>query len=119
MEARSMKAAALREVGQPLFVDEVELRGPGRDEVLVRVAACGVCHSDLHIIRGEWAGFEPPLIAGHEGAGIVEQVGEGVSHVKPGDRVVLGWKSNCGECHYCTTGRPYLCIDSPRLKSSS
>ncbi len=116
---RVMKAAVLYEPGAPLIIDEVELRGPASDEVLVRIAACGVCHSDLHIIRGEWAGFEPPIIAGHEGAGFVEQVGPGVTHVSPGDPVVLGWKSSCGECRYCVDGRPYLCVDSPRPKPSS
>ena len=118
-DVRTMKAAVLYEAGRPQVVEEVELRGPGRDEVLARVTACGVCHSDLHIIRGEWAGFEPPLVAGHEGAGIVEEVGEGVKHVRPGDHIVLGWKSSCGECRYCVAGRPYLCADSPRPEPTS
>ena len=104
-----MKAAVLNQAGSPLVVQEVDLHGPGHNEVLVRMAACGVCHSDLHIVRGEWVGFDPPIVVGHEGAGVIEQVGEGVTAVKPGDHVVLGWKTHCGECAYCISGRPYLC----------
>jgi S-(hydroxymethyl)glutathione dehydrogenase/alcohol dehydrogenase len=114
-----MRAAVLYQAGAPLVVEEVELQGPGPNEVLVRMAACGVCHSDLHIIRGEWAGFDPPIVVGHEGAGIVERVGEGVTAVAPGDHVVVGWKSRCGECRYCITGRPHLCDRPPLLDEES
>ena len=114
METR-MKAAVLYDAGSPLVVDEVALRGPGRDEVLVRVAACGVCHSDFHMVKGEWVDYRPPIVVGHEGAGVVEQTGEGVTTVKPGDHVVLGWKASCGACRYCIIGRPYLCEDPPAL----
>lgn len=109
------KAAVLYEAGAPLVVEEVELRGPGRNEVLVRMAACGVCHSDIHIVKGEWSGFDPPVVAGHEGAGIVEHVGEDVTNVKPGDHVVIGWQTSCGECQLCITGRPYLCDNPPGM----
>jgi S-(hydroxymethyl)glutathione dehydrogenase/alcohol dehydrogenase len=117
--AKRMRAAVLHEVGSPLVLEEVELHGPSRDELLVRVAACGVCHSDWHMIKGEWAGFSPPIIVGHEGAGVVEQVGEGVTGVQPGDHVVLGWKTSCGQCRYCRDGRPYLCESSPTLSADS
>ena len=76
------------------------------------MAACGVCHSDVHQIKGEWAGFDPPIVIGHEGAGVVEQVGEDVTSVKPGDHVVIGWQTSCGECRFCITGQPHMC-DSP------
>ena len=119
-EFRLLNAAVLNTFGESLALEQVQLRGPGREEVLVRMTACGVCHSDLHIIRGEWKGFDPPLIAGHEGAGIVEEVGKGVTHVRPGDHIVLAWKSNCGSCRQCIEARPHLCTDSPRpLPSSS
>ena len=112
---KGMRAAVLYESGSPLVIDNVELQGPGPDEVLVRVSACGVCHSDLHMIKGDWVGFDPPIIVGHEGAGIVEQVGDNVTSVEPGDHVVLGWRTTCGECRYCITGRPYLCSNSPGI----
>jgi S-(hydroxymethyl)glutathione dehydrogenase/alcohol dehydrogenase len=110
-----MKAAVLYEAGSPLVVEEVELEGPGRDEVLVRMAACGVCHSDVHQVKGEWAGFDPPIVIGHEGAGVVEQVGDAVTTVKPGDHVVLGWQTSCWACAYCMTGQPHLCDNPPGM----
>src|SRR4051812_28463212 len=102
------KAAVLFEVGQPLVVREVDLEEPRAGEVLVRVAAAGVCHSDLHYMKGEWA-IPKPAVLGHEGAGTVERVGPGVSRVKPGDRCILIFRPNCGKCYYCTVGRPMLC----------
>ena len=110
-----MKAAVLYEAGAPLVVEEVELQGPGRNEVLVRLAACGVCHSDLHILKGEWAGFDPPIVVGHEGAGVVERVGEDVTSVKPGDHVVIGWQTSCGDCRLCITGHTHLCDNPPGM----
>ena len=114
-----INAAVLEKAGSPLVVGQVTLGGPGRGEVLVRMAVCGVCHSDLHIIKGEWAGFEPPIIVGHEGAGVVEAVGEGVDTVAPGDHVVLGWKTRCGRCRSCANGWPHLCDDPPVLAQES
>ena len=114
-----IKAAVLESAGSPLVVEEVALGGPGRGEVLVRVAACGVCHSDLHIIKGEWAGFEPPIIVGHEAAGVVEAVGAGVTTVAPGDHVVLVWKTRCGQCRSCANGWPHLCDNPPVLAEES
>ena len=114
-----MKAAVLYTFGEPLVVEEVELHGPGAHEVLVRMAACGVCHSDVHQVKGEWAGFDPPIVIGHEGAGVVEQVGEDVTTVKPGDHVVLGWQTSCGTCRYCITGLPHLCDNPPGMHPST
>jgi S-(hydroxymethyl)glutathione dehydrogenase/alcohol dehydrogenase len=110
-----MKAAVLYEAGTPPVVEEVELQGPGRNEVMVRMAACGVCHSDIHVVKGEWDGFDPPIIAGHEGSGVVELVGEDVTNVKPGDHVVIGWQASCGECQLCISGHPHLCDDPPGM----
>jgi S-(hydroxymethyl)mycothiol dehydrogenase len=94
-------------------VSEYELDPPGPGEALVRVEASGVCHSDLHIIRtGGW-GREPPILLGHEGAAVVEQVGEGVDHVGVGDRAVIGWRSPCGECAWCLRGERQLCRTPP------
>jgi S-(hydroxymethyl)glutathione dehydrogenase/alcohol dehydrogenase len=101
-------ASVLFGEGQECRVEEVELLEPRRSEVLVRVAAAGICHSDLHVIDGVIK--KPfPVILGHEGAGVIEAVGEGVTLVKPGDRVILSWTPDCGRCPFCTTGRPNLC----------
>jgi len=101
-------ASVLFGEGQSCRVEEVELLPPQRGEVLVRMAAAGICHSDLHVIDGVIK--KPfPIILGHEGSGIVQEVGEGVTLVKPGDRVILSWVPDCGRCPYCTTGRPNLC----------
>jgi S-(hydroxymethyl)glutathione dehydrogenase / alcohol dehydrogenase len=103
-----VRAAVLRAVGEPLAVETVELAPPGLGEVLVRLEACGVCHSDWNVISG--ATPNPlPAVLGHEGAGVVEEVGEGVEAVGPGDHVVLSWLPACGRCFYCRRGRPVLC----------
>jgi S-(hydroxymethyl)glutathione dehydrogenase/alcohol dehydrogenase len=86
---------------------------------MVRLEACGVCHSDLHILKGEWQGFDPPIVVGHEGSGIVEQVGAGVAGFSAGDHVVLGWKTHCGQCRECIAGRFHLCDRSPQVAESS
>ncbi len=104
-----IRAAVLHEVGQPLVIEELDLAEPRAGEALVRVAAAGVCHSDLHYMKGEWA-CPRPIVLGHEGAGIVEAVGPGVSLVKPGDHCILIFRPNCGRCFYCTSGRPMLCV---------
>lgn len=103
-----IKASVLFGQGQECRVEEIELLPPRRGEVLVRMAAAGICHSDLHVVDGIIK--KPfPIILGHEGAGIVEGVGEGVTLVKPGDRVILSWVPDCGRCPFCTTGHPNLC----------
>ena len=101
-------AAILWEQGQPLSVEHAELDAPGPGEVLVEVKAAGVCHSDLHPARGDWPA-KTPLVLGHEGAGVVHDVGAGVRSVKPGDHVVLCWAPACGECPPCREGRAVLC----------
>ena len=103
-----MRAAVLREVGAPLRIEEVEVEGPRAGEVAVRLVASGVCHSDLHTIDGSFP-WPLPAIFGHEGAGVVEAVGSGVTNVAPGDHVILTWLPYCGACRMCSRGRPNLC----------
>lgn len=101
-------AAILYESHAPFQLESLDLQPPQPGEVLVRVAAAGVCHSDWHLVTG--ATQHPfPVVAGHEGAGVVEAVGEGVRRVRPGDHVALNWAPNCGHCFYCLRGRPSLC----------
>ena len=102
------RAAILREYQQPLSIEEVEIDPPKADEVLVKIAAAGVCHSDYHIMKGEWQNGLP-MILGHEASGIVAEVGPGVTHLKPGDRCALSFRAWCGRCRYCIAGRPILC----------
>jgi S-(hydroxymethyl)glutathione dehydrogenase/alcohol dehydrogenase len=104
-----MKAAIFRGIGQPLTIEEIEADKPTRGEVLVKTAAAGVCHSDLHFIEGLWP-FPPPAVLGHEAAGVVEDVGEGVTYLKPGDHVISCLSVFCGTCEKCLTGRPNLCL---------
>jgi S-(hydroxymethyl)mycothiol dehydrogenase len=96
-----------------LAVTDFVLDPPGAGEALVRIEASGVCHTDLHILQtGGWR-QQPPILLGHEGAGVVEAVGEGVEHVAAGDRVVVGWRSPCGACSWCLRGAPQLCRTPP------
>ncbi len=104
---RHMKAVVARELGQ-IAVENVELAPPRAGEVLVRMRATGVCHSDLSIINGT-IGHPMPTVIGHEGAGIVEGVGEGVTQVQPGDHVAMSWIPQCGACFYCDRGEPFSC----------
>jgi S-(hydroxymethyl)mycothiol dehydrogenase len=106
------RGVVLTEVGR-FGLDEIEVDPPGPNEVCVRIEASGVCHSDLHVAETGWA-HRLPVLLGHEGAGIVEEVGEGVERVAPGDRVVLGWRSPCGRCPWCTRGDPRRCRTPPR-----
>jgi S-(hydroxymethyl)glutathione dehydrogenase / alcohol dehydrogenase len=107
------RAALFREVGRPLEVREIELREPRPGEVLVRMAAVGICGTDLHVVRGDWD-RPKPMVLGHEGAGVVESVGEGVDEPAPGDAVVLSWAPSCGNCADCRRGRPAACIELQR-----
>jgi len=107
-----MKAAVLREFGQPLTIEDVELDGPGPDEVRLRVLASGLCHSDYHVLTGDLPGVRLPAVLGHEAAGLVEAIGANVHHVKPGDLVTTCLSAFCGECRECQTGHTYLC-DAP------
>ena len=103
-----MKAAVMRVNNEPLSIEELHIDEPMPGEVLVKTAASGICHSDLHMIEGGIP-LPPPAILGHEPAGIVETVGEGVTEVAPGDHVIGCLNRWCGTCHFCTGGRPYLC----------
>lgn len=94
--------------GTTVAITEVDLDEPKSGEVRVRVTAAGVCHSDLHVIRGEWD-VPMPLVMGHEGSGVVDAIGAGVTDLAVGDHVVLSWVPNCGECRYCLLGRPAQC----------
>nr|WP_225955630.1 NDMA-dependent alcohol dehydrogenase [Amycolatopsis lexingtonensis] len=102
------KAAVLFDAGKPFEIMELDLDGPGPGEVLIKYTAAGLCHSDLHLIDND---LVPrfPIIGGHEGAGIIEEVGPGVTKVQPGDHVVCSFIPNCGTCRYCSTGRQNLC----------
>lgn len=93
---------------QPQVVDDLEVRDPGPGEVLVAIAAAGLCHSDLSVVDGTIP-FPVPVVLGHEGAGVVEAVGVGVTHVEPGDHVALSTLANCGACAQCDRGRPTMC----------
>ena len=102
------KAAVLWEVNAPWSVEEIELDPPGPGEVLVKLAASGMCHSDEHLVTGDLP-FALPIIGGHEGAGVVQEVGAGVSWLQPGDHVVFGFIPACGRCASCSTGHQNLC----------
>jgi NDMA-dependent alcohol dehydrogenase len=102
------KAAILWEVNSPWSVEEIDLDPPGHGEVLVKIAASGMCHSDEHLVTGDLP-FALPIIGGHEGAGVVQEVGEGVSWLAPGDHVVFGFIPSCGRCPSCSTGHQNLC----------
>jgi S-(hydroxymethyl)glutathione dehydrogenase/alcohol dehydrogenase len=103
-----MKAAICYENNKPVRVEEIDQDGPKRGEVRVRMVASGVCHSDLSVVTGVMP-LRLPCILGHEGAGIVEEVGEGVTRLSEGDRVVLSWITPCGTCHFCRIGSVSLC----------
>jgi alcohol dehydrogenase (nicotinoprotein) len=102
------KAAVLHGTHQPFEITEIDLDGPGAGEVLIKYTASGLCHSDLHLIDNDLT-VRYPIVGGHEGAGIIEEVGPGVTKVKPGDHVVCSFIPNCGHCRYCSTGRQNLC----------
>jgi len=107
-----MKAAVLYEANKGLQVVDVEQQGPKVGEARVKVMGAGVCHSDWHIMNGDWT---PPLpmVLGHEAAGIVQEVGPGVSNVRPGDHIIFSFRPHCGRCLYCSTGRTILCDGHP------
>ena len=118
-----MRAALLHAPREPLTIEEIDVSKPRRSEVLIRTAASGLCHSDLHYADGVYP-FKPPAVLGHESAGVVEAVGEDVSYVKPGDHVITCFSVFCGKCHYCLSGHMSLCKgagtrrgaeDEPRL----
>jgi S-(hydroxymethyl)mycothiol dehydrogenase len=105
------RGVVLTEVGR-FGLEEIDVAAPGPHEVQVQIEASGVCHSDLHVVETGWA-HRLPVLLGHEGAGVVEAVGESVESVATGDRVVLGWRSPCGHCRWCRRGDPRRCRTPP------
>ena len=103
-----MQAAVLRQINQPLVIEDVQIDNPGPHEVLIRTAAAGVCHSDYHFMNGSYS-TPLPSVMGHESAGVVEKVGRDVRYLKPGDHVISCMSMFCGSCYYCLTGKPYGC----------
>lgn len=103
-----MKAAVLYKANEPLQVVDVQQEGPRAGEARVKVKATGICHSDWHIMNGDWP-LPLPMVLGHEAAGIVHEVGAGVASVKPGDHIIFSFRTHCGRCLYCSTGRSILC----------
>lgn len=109
------RAAVLFEVGRKLEIREVEVQAPQAGEVLIQMAAGGVCHSDLHVMTGHLVA-PLPAVLGHEGAGRVADVGPGVTAVRPGDHVIPLWRLSCGLCEYCSGGRPALCPEGTQIR---
>jgi S-(hydroxymethyl)glutathione dehydrogenase / alcohol dehydrogenase len=105
-----IRAAVLEDFGKPLVVQDVDLDGPKQGEVLVRLEACGVCHTDLYTASGADPSGYAPTVLGHEGAGVVEEVGEGVSGLRPGDHVVTLFSPQCGECVHCRSPKTNICL---------
>ncbi|MCG6857781.1 MAG: Zn-dependent alcohol dehydrogenase [Salaquimonas sp.] len=103
-----VRAAVCRAFGEPLVIEEVDLADPGPGEVEVEIKACAICHSDISYIEGDWGG-DLPAVFGHEAAGIVTRTGSDVSHVAPGDHVVVTLIRHCGKCHYCAAGSQVMC----------
>jgi S-(hydroxymethyl)glutathione dehydrogenase / alcohol dehydrogenase len=104
------KVAVLYEYGKPLVIEEATLESPRKGEVMVRIASCAICHSDIHSMRGEHGNHPLPAVGGHEISGYIAEVGEGVTYVKPGDPVVTTLPMvGCGECYFCTLGQPSRC----------
>ena len=112
-----MKAAVMREIGQPMGIEQVSISKPQGREVLVRLKAVGVCHSDLHVLTGD-SPHPLPAILGHEAAGIVEQVGPEVHHVKPGDHVIVCLTFHCGHCEHCLGGHTHRCYTPEAMRGA-
>jgi S-(hydroxymethyl)glutathione dehydrogenase/alcohol dehydrogenase len=109
------KAAILFEVGKRMEIREVDVEAPRAGEVLIKMAVAGVCHSDLHVMTGHLTA-PVPVILGHEGSGVVAEVGPGVTSLKPGDHVIPLWRLSCGGCEYCSGGRPALCAAGSQIR---
>ena len=108
-------AALFRDVGAPLAIETIRLDPPKQTEVLVRVAAVGLCRTDLHVMRGERRVAMSPMVLGHEAAGVVETIGAAVQNIAPGDHVVLTFIPGCGICRWCAKGLHHLCAEGPRI----
>lgn len=109
-----MRAAVFRGPSSPVAVEEVQLAAPGPGEIRVRIAAAGVCHSDLHVRQGDWQ-LPSPLILGHEGSGVILETGASVDDLAVGDHVVLLWVAPCGTCRPCTLGQPVRCLTAATI----
>jgi S-(hydroxymethyl)glutathione dehydrogenase / alcohol dehydrogenase len=103
-----MRAVVMSDVGQPLAVEHLQVQRPQAGEVRIKLVSAGVCHSDLHVLRGDWK-HRTPIVLGHEGAGVVVEVGDGVIEPAVGDHVIISWMPACGACAQCLRGRPWLC----------
>ncbi|MGW3243423.1 S-(hydroxymethyl)mycothiol dehydrogenase [Streptomyces sp. NPDC001070] len=113
--AHQVRAVVARKKGSPVSLETIVVPDPGPGEALVRIQACGVCHTDLHYREGG-INDDFPFLLGHEAAGIVESVGEGVTDVAPGDFVILNWRAVCGQCRACLRGRPWYCFNTHNAK---
>jgi S-(hydroxymethyl)mycothiol dehydrogenase len=113
--AQEVRGVVARSKGAPVTVETIVVPEPGPGETIVRVQACGVCHTDLHYREGA-INDEFPFLLGHEAAGIVETVGDGVTEIEPGDFVILNWRAVCGECRACRRGRAWYCFDTHNAK---
>jgi S-(hydroxymethyl)mycothiol dehydrogenase len=113
--AHQVRAVVARGKGAPVSLETIIVPDPGPGEALVRIEACGVCHTDLHYREGG-INDEFPFLLGHEAAGVVEAVGEGVTDVTPGDFVILNWRAVCGQCRACLRGRPWYCFSTHNAK---
>ncbi|MGI8666369.1 MAG: alcohol dehydrogenase catalytic domain-containing protein, partial [Jatrophihabitans sp.] len=112
---QQVRGVIARGVGQPVELVSITVPDPGPGEAVVQIQACGVCHTDLHYREGG-INDEFPFLLGHEAAGVVESVGEGVSEVAPGDFVILNWRAVCGQCRACRRGKPQYCFDTHNAK---
>jgi S-(hydroxymethyl)glutathione dehydrogenase/alcohol dehydrogenase len=106
--AKQSKAVLCREWNKPVVVETITVESPKRGEVMIKIGACGVCHSDLSATNGTIP-LPPPVVLGHEAAGTIAELGEGVTDLAVGDTVVISWIPVCGKCRYCVMGKPQLC----------
>ncbi|GGS07290.1 oxidoreductase [Streptomyces aureoverticillatus] len=113
--AQQVRGVIARAKGEPVRIETITVPDPGPGEAVVKVQACGVCHTDLHYREGG-INDDFPFLLGHEAAGVVEAVGEGVTEVAPGDFVILNWRAVCGQCRACKRGRPQYCFDTHNAK---
>src|SRR5690242_13492213 len=109
--AQTVRGVVAAGKGAPVTIEEITIPDPGPGEAVVKVQACGVCHTDLHYVQGG-IGDDYPYLLGHEAAGIVEAVGEGVTDLEPGDYVILNWRAVCGTCRACKRGKPWYCFST-------
>lgn len=114
---RKSKAVVLREIGQPVVVEEITVQSPRRGEIMIKLAACGVCHSDLSVVNGTIM-LPAPVVLGHEGAGVVVEVGEDVTDFAVGDHAISSFSYSCGKCRFCLMGRAVLCVDRDKASAT-